>query len=330
MRVSFAGGGSDLPPFLPRVGGRVVGTAVDIRVRASVEPFDAGWVRLDAPALGRTLTRRRGEPAKSDVDFRLVEAALARAGVDESARVAVTTDVVPGSGLGGSASAAVSVLAALYGALGEDVAAEEMARQAMLMERDGLGIICGSQDQVFAACGGFLDLRFDERGCHERRTLTPPPALARDLAAGLLLVDTQVRRVSGEIIRRIDRDARLGTIEELVTAASEVATALERGSLEGVLEGMRRSARAKLLRDPEGNQLAVDLARRLNGLGVEVVRLCGAGGGGHALLWAPEPKHAAIADALGHARVRRPSLAAQGVRYEAEESSSRRPSVATL
>lgn len=330
MRVSFAGGGSDLPPFLPGVGGRVVGTAIDVRVRAAVEPFDAGWIRLDVPALGRTLTRRRSDPAASDHDFRLLEAALARAGVEDGARVEVATDVVPGSGLGGSASVAVSIFAALYTSLDEPVTPEAIAHDAMLIERDGLGILGGKQDQMFAACGGFLDLRFDERGCHERRALTPPPALVRELAAGLLLVDTQVRRVSGDVIRRIDRGARLGTTAELVAAAADVADALESGSLEGVLEGMRRSARAKLMRDPEGNRLAVELERELTGLGVEVIRLCGAGGGGHALVWAREPKHRAILDALGPSRVRKPVIAAPGVRIEPEEAASRRSAALSL
>src|SRR5262245_41337349 len=49
MRLSLAGGGSDLPPFLPGVEGRIVGTAIDLRVRAVVEPFDRGWLRLEAP-----------------------------------------------------------------------------------------------------------------------------------------------------------------------------------------------------------------------------------------------------------------------------------------
>jgi D-glycero-alpha-D-manno-heptose-7-phosphate kinase len=62
MRVSFAGGGSDLPPFLPGFPGRVVGSAIDLRVRAVVEPFDRGWVKLELPVAEESTTRRSIEP----------------------------------------------------------------------------------------------------------------------------------------------------------------------------------------------------------------------------------------------------------------------------
>src|SRR5262245_55577986 len=69
MRVSFAGGGSDLPPFLPGLGGRVVGTAIDLRVRAMVEPFEAGWVRLELSAGELVLTRRAIDQRRDEIAF---------------------------------------------------------------------------------------------------------------------------------------------------------------------------------------------------------------------------------------------------------------------
>ena len=76
MRVSFAGGGTDLPPFGAGVRGRVVGSAIGLRVDVLVEPFDRGWVQLESGMLRREVTRRRGESVREDVAFRLLEAAL--------------------------------------------------------------------------------------------------------------------------------------------------------------------------------------------------------------------------------------------------------------
>ena len=81
---------------------------------------------------------------------------------------------------------------------------------------------------------------------------------------------------------------------------------------------MYDSAAAKTTRDPEANAGATALARLLVPLGAEVVRMCGAGGGGHVLVWAPPDRHPAITDALGEAQVRRPALSAPGVRLETE------------
>jgi D-glycero-alpha-D-manno-heptose-7-phosphate kinase len=317
MRVSFAGGGSDVPPFATGLGGRVVGTAIDLRVRVVVEPFDRGWIRLDAPATGRTVTRRSTDPARSELDFRLIEAALAQVGVDDGARVEVDTSILPGAGLGGSSAAAVAALSALEASIGEASRPELLVEDATAIERQGLGNLCGSQDQLLAAYGGSLDLRFDDRGQVRRRPLLAPAELVLELEGGLLLVDTLVRRVSGHVLEGIGRRSFAATAE-LVWAAGDVSRGFAAGSLDRVLAGMRRSALAKVLHDPRGNQIAIDLARRLVPLGAELVRTCGAGGGGHVLVWAPPGRHWAIEAALPPSWiVRRPAIGAPGVRLEA-------------
>jgi len=318
MRVSFAGGGSDVPPLFSGIGGRVVGTAIDVRVRVVVEPFDRGWIRLEAPLTGRTITRRRTEPARSEVDFRLLEAALARVGVDEGARVEVDTTIVPGAGLGGSSAAAVAALTALHASLDRAVAPDVLIDDATAIERQGLGNLCGSQDQIFAAYGGSLDLRFHERGRVHRRPLLAPADLMQRFTEGLLLVDTLVRRVSGAVLEDVARRSSPVTTAELVAAAGDVFRGFALGSLEHVLAGMRRSALAKMRRCVGASEATVELARCLSSLGAEVVRGCGAGRGGHVLVWGPPECHPSIRAALPPTWiVRAPAIGSPGVRLEA-------------
>lgn len=330
MRVSFAGGGSDLPAIARDGGGRVVGAAIDVRVRVVVEPFDRGWVRMESAVRGparpagdagaaapRVVTRRRGEPARDEVAFRLIEATLSATGVDDGVALRVEADMSPGAGLGGSASVAVAALFALRASVGEVAAPEELAREAVAIERERLGNACGAQDQVFAAFGGLLDLAFDARGCSAVRPLPVGcPGLLAALSAGLLLVDTDVRRVSGEVLDRMDAEAARAAKGELVAAAADVARGFELGSLALVLSGMRRGAAAKARLSAAANAMARALEQKLDGLGVEVLRMCGAGGGGHVLVWAPAERHARLLDALGPRVVRRPSLGAPGVRLD--------------
>jgi D-glycero-alpha-D-manno-heptose-7-phosphate kinase len=319
MRVSFAGGGTDLPHIARWEGGRVVGTAVDLRARAVVEPFDRGWVRLGSP--GGDVVRRSADPSRRDLGFRLLEAVLAAAGVRDGVALRVEADVAPGAGLGGSASAAIAALFALRAALGEPAPLDQLARDASSVERDRLGIACGGQDQVFAAFGGMLDLSFNAHGCSGVRPLYVArgergAALVAALEAGLLLVDTGVRRVSGDVLNRMLSLSAASAAGELVAAAGEVVRGFEAGSLEQVLAGMRRSAAAKLRRSAGASAIAAALAARLRGTGAEVVRMCGAGGGGHVLVWAPAERHHTVLAALGPQVVRRPTLNAQGVRLE--------------
>lgn len=333
MRVSFAGGGSDLPGVARLDGGRVVGAAIDLRVRVIVEPFDRGWVRMELASRGqgppgggteaaeasapRVLTRRRTDPPRDDLAFRLIEATLSATGVGDGVALRVESEMSPGAGLGGSASAAVAALFALRASIGEVAAPEELAREAVAIERERLGNACGAQDQVFAAFGGLLDLAFDARGCSGvRRLAIGSPELVPALSAGLLLVDTAVRRVSGEVLDRVDAGAACGAKGELVVAAGDVARGFEIGSLALVLSGMRRGAAAKVRLSEAASAIAVSMKQRLDGLGVEVLRMCGAGGGGHILIWAPAERHARILEELGPCLVRRPALGAAGVRLD--------------
>ena len=314
MRVSFAGGGTDLAPFFPGIGGRILGTAIDLRVRAVVEPFDRGWVRLELSATNTVITRRSDDAPREEIPLRLLEAALAEVGMSGGVRLRLETDVVPGAGLGGSGAAAVAALAALQGSIGELPAREELARRALRLERERLSLACGPQDPYFAAFGGLLDLRFDERGAMAQEAPIASAALLAELGDGMLLVDTGQRRVSGAVLDRVPRSVEVTSA--LVGAADDVARGIAAGSIEAVIAGMKRSAAAKLRRDPIGNAAAAALGEQLREHGAEVVRVCGAGAGGHVLVWAAAGRHAGIVEAVG-GTVRRPAIAAEGVREEA-------------
>lgn len=319
MRVSFAGGGTDLPEIARRFGGRVVGTAIDLRTRATVEPFDRGWIRLTSP--GGEAVRRSADPPRGDVALRLLEATLAATGVVDGVSLRIETGVAPGAGLGGSAAAAVAALFALRAAVDDPAPCDALAREASAVERDLLRIACGAQDQLLAAYGGVLDLVFDGSGCAAVRPVTLPPgergaALVASLEAGLLLVDTEVRRVSGEVIERAHAADDARSAAELLAAAGDVVQGFAEGSLERVVAGMRRSAAAKMRRAAAASATAAALAEKLRSHGVEVVRMCGAGGGGHVLVWAPPARHGALLAALDPRVVRRPALNAPGVRVE--------------
>src|SRR5204862_6590877 len=112
----------------------------------------------------------------------------------------------PCTGLGGSAASSGALFAAFRHALVLPVSARRIATTASHLEREVLGLRCGLQDQLCAATGGILDLRFFEDD-FQIDPIAAPPSLVRDLCAGLLLVDTRVRRVSGEILN-IANDGR--------------------------------------------------------------------------------------------------------------------------
>ena len=334
MRISLAGGGTDVPPLARGIGGRVVCAAIDLHVRATVEPFDRGWVRLegswgtvDAPSgdssrgdadegashslRSASITRRATDAPSTDVAFRLLEAVRSAAHVDEGVRIRVESDLTPGTGLGGSAAAAVALLAAFERAMDRPVQPMRLAHEASHLERNVLGLKCGLQDQVCAAAGGVLDLRFFDDG-FRIEPIDPEGSLLRDLHAGLLLIDPRVRRVSGEILDVTNDGCCCDLAADLVAAADDTARGFRLGSLPLVVAGMRRSASAKLRRGGP-SALPWEWVRRLSRLGAAVIRACGAGGGGHVLLWAEPSDHADLVRAVEPCIVRRPQLGVPGV-----------------
>src|SRR5262249_24511975 len=152
-----------------------------------------------SPPCSATFTRRAGEPPSADVGFRLLEAARAALGIEDGVRIVIDSDLTPGTGLGGSAAAAVALLAAVHGAVGSSAPVQRLATEASFLEREVLALRCGLQDQLCAAVGGVLDLHFYDDG-FDIGTIDASPSLVQGLAAGLLLVDTRIRRVSGEIL----------------------------------------------------------------------------------------------------------------------------------
>jgi D-glycero-alpha-D-manno-heptose-7-phosphate kinase len=246
----------------------------------------------------------------------LLEAALAHTGVTDGVHVRIETDIAPGAGLGGSAATAVAALTALKWSVGETATSEEVVREATTIERERLPLVCGSQDQVFAACGGLLDLSFTESGWTNTKRFPDDRAFVTAHEEGLQLVDTHNRPESGEELERDHATAALASIDALVTSAADAARAIDEGSLPRLLAAMRRSAAAKLRRDPRASYLAVELSRRLEGMNVEVIRACGAGSGGHVLVWAHPNEHESILRVLHPVIVRRPGLAARGACIE--------------
>lgn len=313
MRLTFAGGLTDLPPHVPGLGGRVVGSAIERRVHVELAAFDPGWISIEAGDGRFNLLRRETTPPSSHSSARLVEAALKRFGIRSGARVRITSDTYVGSGLGASGATGVALIAALRASLGRMPADPAwVATEVVELERS-FGNQCGTQDPMFATEGGLLDILYDDEGRASFRSIAPSAAFKSTFEAGLLLVDTRVARQSGRALpEKLDARAKA----ELVEAAMQAARALQDEDLDALLGAMLRSAFAKMRSAPLSSQLAVDLWHGLEPMGARVVRTCGAGGGGHLLVWADPSDHPRIIDAVRPFRVMPVRVAAEGVRVE--------------
>lgn len=161
LRVSFAGGGTDLPEFFKEEYGGVLSTTIDkylyVTVKRHSEFFGEDIFRLNYSETERVNSI---EDIKNDIArecIRFLE-------IDPPLYISTVADIPGASGLGSSASFAVGLLNALHVYCGERVSIAQLAEEAAKVEIEILRRPVGMQDHYAAAFGGLNFYRFDRSG----------------------------------------------------------------------------------------------------------------------------------------------------------------------
>ncbi|TNE92837.1 MAG: hypothetical protein EP330_00190 [Deltaproteobacteria bacterium] len=282
LRISFAGGGSDLPAFCDHEPGAVVSATLAWGVTATV----GGPRRVDNP---------------------LMEAVRAREGLPPEIALATHSDAPIGSGLGGSSAATVAALLACrahHGASGQSPVA--LARDASAVELVDLALPVGRQDAYAAAFGGVNHMVFGAEGRVEVSPLALSDAQLAHLSAHLWLVDTRTTRQAasilkhqGEALARADIRARTRALVALVPPTH---AALAQGDVEALAAHLSEGWALKRTLAPGIETPPIRaLYEQALVLGALGGKLLGAGGGGFLLMVVPPSRREALGAALpGH------------------------------
>jgi D-glycero-alpha-D-manno-heptose-7-phosphate kinase len=296
LRISFAGGGTDLPGFYRAYGGgAVTSAAIDRYIHVLVnEKFDRS-IRV---AYSRTENVDRLE----DLQHGLVREAMRATGVHDSLEVHTIADIPSeGTGLGSSSSLTVGLLNALYAHRGVLKDPAELAEEACRIEIERLGGTLGKQDQYIAAFGGVehFDFRPDDT---VRASPIPLSTVHRlELSDHLSLFYTGITRKSegilvGQNSRTAENKESLVRIRELAGAAR---TAIVQRDWEGLGRVLDEGWRLKRQLTSGISSSEIDreytLAKAAGAFGGKIT---GAGGGGFLLLLHPPERSRQIAEAL--------------------------------
>jgi D-glycero-alpha-D-manno-heptose-7-phosphate kinase len=289
LRISFAGGGTDVPPYPEQSGGAVLSATIDWAAYASVRRADDGSVRLRSPDLSTAAAiSGRQELAQVVLDD------LLGSRLDHGADVTLSCDAPPGSGLGSSSSLIVAMAAALADLDGAPLGPYELAARAVRLEREDLGVPGGLQDQYAATFGGFNFIEFTADGA-----LVHPLRLRSDVLAelhgSLVLMPAPVtsRRSSGILTRQIDAIAArevdtIGRLDRLKELAIALRTTLLTGDLPGFADVLHEGWQAKRRLASGITTDGIDeLYAHARDLGARGGKLLGAGGGGYLLVMVP-------------------------------------------
>jgi len=305
VRLDFAGGWTDVPPFSTREGGVVVSAAIGLRAHAEVRPGGRG-LRLIAEDLGASLELDDLLALDPTGPLALLQAGLRVLPVGACA-LTTRSDAPPGSGLGSSGALDVALVKALSAARGEAPSVRAIADLACRLEGVEAGIAGGRQDQFTAAYGGMLRMTFRDPDA----TIEPlglDPELLAELERRILLVYTGASRFSGATIGRVmaayerGDPAVTGALVGMRDVADRMADALRAGDLARIGLLLDANWRHQQTLDPAMCTPAMArLGETMRAHGVLGGKAAGSGAGGSMFFLGPDEPAPALdaARALG-------------------------------
>lgn len=284
LRISFAGGGSDLPSYYKTGGyGAVVSSAIDKYVYVILNQRFDDRIYIN-------YSKKEIVDKVDDIRHELVREAMRRTGVEKGIEIAIMADIPSeGSGLGSSGSLTVGLLNALYAYKGIQVTAEQLAREACDIEINICGKPVGKQDQYIAAYGGLRYFKFMPDDSVSAEEL-PLGKERLDLGAHLLLFYSNITRKAEIILKeqceRIeDNRERLTIIRDL---AYDVREAIFARKYDVIGKTLLTSWNVKKqLADGISCAELDELVERAMLGGASGCKVCGAGGGGFLLTYCP-------------------------------------------
>ncbi len=300
LRISFAGGGSDLPSFYRHEPGAVLSTSIDKYVYLAIHPYFYS---------GKTLLKySKTELVEQVADikhpiFRECLSMLNLSGLDISSMA----DVPAGTGLGSSSSFTVSLLNVLHTFQHQYVSPEYLAATACDVEINRLGDPIGKQDQYAAAYGGLNFIRFMPDESVEVEKIIMHPQAKKQLERNLIMLYTGQTRSASAILhdqnQAMDSAKKRQTVHQMVELAYELKRTLEANNIDDFGRILHEGWLLKqgLTSDISNSGIAVLYERGLQA-GALGGKLLGAGGSGFLLFYCPEEKQAQFREAMADVR----------------------------
>lgn len=298
LRMSFVGGGSDLPAFYRKQRGAVLSTAIDKYVYVNVnKKFDNG-VRI-------AYSKNEEVESVAQIEHRLVRAAMRHLSLEGGVEITTIADIPSkGTGLGSSSSFTVGLLHSLNAYQGRYISNENLGADACRIEIDMCGEPIGKQDQYAAAMGGFNLIEFMPDDTVVVEPVICQPKTLRELQDNILLLYTGVTRSASALLKEQSQvvatsEDKQNTLAHMVRLAYVMRDELQNNNASAVGEILHENWMLKKSVTSGISTPAIDAwydtAIKAGATGGKIL---GAGAGGFLMLYAPKERHDQIIMAL--------------------------------
>jgi D-glycero-alpha-D-manno-heptose-7-phosphate kinase len=293
VRISFGGGGTDLPGYYEQFGGSVLSVAINKYFYTVLTARNDGRIQVISSDLrvfenwhDIANMNLRGSPLEIPM------AVLKEMNCDIAVDLFLASEIPPGTGLGSSASVCVNILKTLSTYLQQPISKYDLAERSFYIARQLLGKHVGKQDEYAAAFGGLNFISFHPDGSTLVEPIELNPAVLTELQQNLMLFFTGSSHHSWSILQdqesstRKQNSAAVEALHEVKALGIRMRNALQQGDLRelGTLlhDGWEAKRRVSTkISTPHIDELYT-LAREHGALGGKIT---GAGGGGFLLLY---------------------------------------------
>jgi Predicted kinase related to galactokinase and mevalonate kinase len=299
LRISFGGGGTDLPDYYNRDYGAVFSTAVDKYIHVTVKRHSE--IFYEPIRINYSTTEQVNHV--DEIQNNIARECLKLLGIDPPIYISTVGDLPASTGMGGSSAFAVGLLNALHAYKGERVSPSQLAEEACHIEIELLKQPIGKQDQYAAAFGGLNYLRFNPGGAVTVEPVRVDHRFLEEMFDHVLLFWTSMQRDASLVLSEQKQNipAKLQNLDRMRQHAQQLQELARRKRFDAVGFGrilneaweLKRGLASKVTTDAIDSyyQLAMKA-------GAEGGKLCGAGCGGFLMFVVQPHRQAAVRQAL--------------------------------
>ena len=298
LRMSFVGGGSDLPAFYRRNGGAVLSTSIDKYIYINVnKKFDSG-IRV-------AYSKTEEVDSVSKIEHKLVKESLKYLDISGGLEITSIADIpASGSGLGSSSSFTVGLLNTLNAFNNNYCSKEKLGLESCKIEIEKCGQPIGKQDQYAAAYGGLNLIEFNKDDSVKVTPVIAKTDTIKTIEDNILVFYTGITRSATEILTKqnseiINNELKNNTLIKMVDLTYNLFNEIQNNNHKAFGEILNENwLLKKSLTDGISNKFiddCYDTAIKAGALGGKIL---GAGAGGFLMFYAPKKNHKKIESSL--------------------------------
>lgn len=286
FRVSFAGGGSDIPAFYTKHGGCVLSTTIKKYVYLTMHPaFNRDDISLK-------YSKTENVHSYKEIEHKIFHQAFKRFNIN-GVEIASMADVTAGTGLGSSSTFTVALLKLLYTYEHKYVSTYHIAKEACDIEINDLGNPIGKQDQFAAAFGGLKFYEFMPNGFVKIEPVVMLPESYKKLEENCVMFYTGITHDASKVLaeqkKNIENDEKKDELlMKMTDLARQLKEHLENNDVDFLGECLSKGWELKKQMASTITKGPIDeLYEKGINAGATGGKLLGAGGGGFLLFYVP-------------------------------------------